>query len=69
MRAHHVIAVVAAILIGVGVKLMFFTAPTAEADALSVKSVGVDVAQLHQNTKNLSVQKLHDMSLVFPGGD
>ena len=69
MRAHHVIAVVAVILVGVGVKLIFFTAPTAEADPLSIKSVGVDVSQLHQNVKNLPVQKLHDMSLVFPGGN
>src|SRR6266571_4474031 len=69
MRAHHVIAVVTVILVGVGVKLIFFTAPTAEADPLSIKSVGVDVSQLHQNVKNLPVQKLHDMSLVFPGDD
>jgi hypothetical protein len=69
MRTHHVIAVVAAILVGVGVKLIFFTAPTAEADPLSIKSVGVDVSQLHQNAKNLPVQTFHDMSLVFPGGD
>ena len=69
MRAHHVIAVVAAILVGVGVKLIFFTAPTAEADPLSIKSVGMDVSQLHRNVKNLSVQKIHDMSFVFPGSD
>src|SRR6266436_4265896 len=69
MRAHHVIAVVAVILVGVGMKLIFFTAPTAGADPLSIKSVGVDVSQLHQNVENLPVQKFHDMSLVFPGGD
>ena len=69
MRAHHVIAVVAVILVGVGVKLIFFTAPTAEADPLFIKSVGVDVSQLHQNVKNLPVQKSHDMSFVFPGSD
>ncbi len=69
MRAHHVIAVVAVILVGVGVKLIFFTAPTAEADPLSITSVGVDVSQLHQNAENLPVQEFHDMSLVFPGGD
>jgi hypothetical protein len=69
MRAHHAIAVVAVILVGVGVKLIFFTAPTAEADPLSLKSVGVDVSQLHQNVKNLPVQKFHDMSFVFSDGD
>jgi hypothetical protein len=69
MRAHHVIAVVAVILVGVGMKLIFFTAPTAEADPLSIKSAGVDVSQLHQNVKNLPVQNFHDMSLVFPDRD
>jgi hypothetical protein len=67
MRAHHVIAVVAVVLVGFGVKLIFFAAPTAEADPLSIKSVGVDVSQLHQNVKDLPVQKFHDMSFVFPG--
>lgn len=66
MRAHHIIAVVAAILVGVGVKAIFFAAPTAEADALSIKSVGVDVSQLHRNVQNLPVQTFHDMSVVFP---
>jgi hypothetical protein len=69
MRAHHAIVVVAAILVGIGVKLIFFTAPTAGADPLFIKSVGVDVPQLHQNARNLLVQKFHDMSLVFSGGD
>jgi hypothetical protein len=69
MRAHHVIAVVAAVLVGAGVKLIFFTAPTAEADTLSIESVGVDVSQLHRNVTNLPVQTFHDMSLVFPGAD
>jgi hypothetical protein len=67
MRAHHVIAVVAVVLVVVGMKLIFFTTPTAEADPLSIKSVGMDVSQLHRNVKNLSVQKFHDMSFVFPG--
>jgi molybdenum-dependent DNA-binding transcriptional regulator ModE len=69
MRAHLVIAVVAVILVGIGVKLIFFSVPTAEADSLSIKSVGVDVSQLHQNVRNLPVEKSHDMSFVFSGGD
>jgi hypothetical protein len=64
MRTHHVIAVVAVILAGVGAKQTFFTAPTAEANWLSSKSVGLDVSQLHQNV-NLPVQQFHDMSFVF----
>jgi hypothetical protein len=69
MRAHHVIAVVAVILVGFGVKLIFFTPQTAEADSRSIKSMAVDVSQLHQNVRNLPVQKFHDMSVVFPDGD
>ena len=46
MRAHHAIAVVAIILIGLGLKLTFFSAPPAEADARSVESLHIDVSQL-----------------------
>jgi hypothetical protein len=69
MRARHVIAVGAIILVGAGVKLIFFAAPTAEAVSPPIKSVSVDVSQLHQNAKSLSAQRLDDMSFVFPGGD
>jgi hypothetical protein len=69
MRAHHVIAAVAVILVGVGGKLIFSTASTAEADALSIKSVSLDVSQLHHKAKNLPLQKFQDMSFVFSGGD
>jgi len=69
MRTHQAIAVVAAILVGVGVKLIFFTPATAEVDSLSIRSVRVDVSQLHQNARNLPVQRFHDMSVVFPGSD
>ncbi len=69
MRVHHVVAVVAVILVGFGVKLTFFGGPTAEADTRSIKSMSVDISQIHQDIKNLPVQKFHDMSLVFPGDD
>jgi len=67
MRAHHVIiAAVAVILIGLGVKLIFFWAPPAEANLLSVKSVSMDISEMERNAKNLPVQKIHDMTFVFP---
>ena len=72
MRAHHVIAVVVVVLVGIGMKLPFFAAPLAEADSRSIKDVSVDVSPMHQNIENLPVQKFHDMTLVFPvvpGGD
>jgi hypothetical protein len=63
MRLHHAIAVTAAILIGFGVKLFFFPAPIAEADASGVKSFSINVLQMH--SKGLPVQKVNDLSFVF----
>jgi hypothetical protein len=69
MRAHHAIAVVAIILIGLGLKLTFFSAPPADADARAVESLHIDISQLQQNIKNLPEQKRHDMTFVFSEGD
>lgn len=65
MRSHSVIAIAAVILVGFGVKLAFFSAPNAAANLNSTRSVDVSVAQ----TKNLPVQKIHDMTFVFSDGD
>ena len=65
MRAHHVIAVVAAILVGVGLKLIFFTAPTAESVSIPIKSVGVNVSQLHQNSNDLPAENVRGVPLTF----
>jgi hypothetical protein len=65
MRAGHVIAV-ALILVAVVVKLTVFAAPIAQADARSIASGSVDVFQLHQTVGKLPLQKVHDMSFVFP---
>jgi hypothetical protein len=68
MRAHHAIAVVAAILIGFGVKLFFFPAPAAEADMHAVESSNMNVHQMHidhPSRNNLPVQKMHDMTFVY----
>jgi hypothetical protein len=65
MRARHIIAV-AFVLVCVVVKLTFFAAPIAEADARSIESGSVDVFQIHQSIKKLPVQAIHDMSFVFP---
>ena len=65
MRAHHAIGIVAVILVGFGLKLLFFSAPIAEADLLGVRSMGMDISQMYQNNKNLPEQKIHDMTFVF----
>jgi hypothetical protein len=70
MRTHHgIIAAVAVILVGFGVKLILFSELTAEAKLLSVKSVSIDISEVQRNTKNVPVQKIHDMTLVFADGD
>jgi hypothetical protein len=69
MRAHHAIPIVAAILVGFGLRLIFFSAPIAEADAGPVRSVSMAISEMHQNIKNLPVEKFHDMTFVFSDGD
>jgi hypothetical protein len=69
MRVHHGIAIVAILLIGFGLKLTFFSARPAEAVAPPVETVRMDISQMHQNIKNLSEQRIHDMTFVFSEGD
>ena len=64
MRKHHVIAVVAVLIIGVGVKQFFFPPKAAEADP---HSATLDIRQMHIDHPNLPVQKMHDMTFVFDG--
>jgi hypothetical protein len=66
MRSYHIIAVVAAVLVGIGVKLPFFAASSAEADPRSIEGLSVDIPRMHHSIKNGQVQKFHDMSPVFP---
>jgi predicted acyltransferase len=72
MHARHGIAVVAVILIGLGIKLLFFPAPAAEANTPAVASASMNVLQMHKdhpNIKSLEPQKLQDMTFVFSQGD
>jgi hypothetical protein len=65
MRAHHVIAVVAVLVIGLGAKLYLFPPKQAEADVNP--SISMNIRQMHQdkNMQNLPAQKMHDMTFVF----
>ena len=70
MRAHYayaIDAIVAIVVIGFGLKLIFFSAPPAE--AVAVESARIDVSQMHRNIKNIPEQKMHDMTFVFSEGD
>jgi hypothetical protein len=68
MRAHPVIAVATIILVGVGVKLTFFSAPIAAAEVGSTKSVSIVVSGMHHEIKSLPVENFHDMTFVFSSG-
>jgi hypothetical protein len=47
--------------------VIFFSAPIAEAD---VKSVSMDLSEMHQNIKgDLPVANYNDMTFVFSHGD
>ena len=67
MRARHSIAIAAAILVGFGLKLFFFSAPIAKAD---VKMAGMDISAMHKNIKvDLPVANYNDMTFVFSDFD
>ena len=63
MRARYAIALVAAVLLGFGAKLFFFSAPTAVADV--GPSVTIDTSEIQRHITDLPVHKFHDMSFVF----
>jgi hypothetical protein len=59
MRIHHVIAIVAVLAIGLGVKVLFFSRPAGVAQAEMPINASMNVFQMHldyPNMKNLPVQ-------------
>jgi len=62
MRRHHVIAIVAVLLIGLGVKQFLFPPKVAEADT---RAGNMDIRQMHIDHPNLPAQQMHDMTFVF----
>ena len=72
MRAHHIIAVIAVLIIGIGAKQFFYPPIKAEADLNAGPSVSMNVLQMqidHPNKNNHPMQKMHDMTMVFSDGD
>jgi molybdenum-dependent DNA-binding transcriptional regulator ModE len=67
VRAHHVIAVVAVLVIGLGAKQFLFPPTQADANINVVPSANVDVLQMHRdiNTKSVPVQKMNDKTFIF----
>ena len=64
MRAHHAIAVVAVLVIGVGAKQYLFPPIKAEANIPSA-SLNVFQMQIDHPNKTQPVQKMHDMTFVY----
>jgi hypothetical protein len=67
MRAHHVIAVVAVLVIGLGAKQFLFPPKQADANISAAPSASMNVFQMHSDIdmKKLPVRKMHDMTFVF----
>jgi DNA-binding transcriptional ArsR family regulator len=67
MRAHHVIAVVAVLIIGLGAKQFVFPPNQADANINAVPSASFNVLQMHRDIdiKSLPVQKMNDKAFIF----
>jgi molybdenum-dependent DNA-binding transcriptional regulator ModE len=67
MRAQHVIAVVAVLVVGLGAKHFLFPPKQADAGINAVHSASANVLQMHRDidTKSLSVQKMNDKTFIF----
>ncbi len=72
MRLNHAIAVVAVLVIGLGIKQFLFPVMEAEADIHAVPSVSMKVLQMHfdhPKINSLPVEKVHDMTFVYSEND
>ena len=68
VRAHHVIVVLAVLVIGLGAKQYF--SPPVKAEA-NIHAVSMNVLQMHNDIdmKNLPVQKVDDKTFIFSEAD
>jgi hypothetical protein len=74
MRFKYVILIPTVLIVGFGVKLMFFSGPTAVAKVNAVQSSSTDVPKMHVDKtrppyRELPIEKIHDMTFVFSDGD
>ena len=65
MRAHHVIAVVAVLVIGLGAKQYMF--PPKQADATVFPAANTNVLQMHSDIdmRTLPQQNMNDKAFIF----
>jgi hypothetical protein len=71
IRAHHVIAVLTVLVIGLGAKQFLFPPRQADANINPVLSASMNVLQMHSDidVKSLPVQKMTDKSFIFSDSD
>jgi hypothetical protein len=71
IRAHHIIAVLAVLVIGLGTKQFLFPPRQADADILFVPSAGINVLQMLSDIdmKTLPQQKMNDKTFIFTDED
>jgi hypothetical protein len=70
MRAHHVVAILAVLIVGWGTKQFLFSAPQAQANLSASESASpIQMHVGYPNMDRLPVQKLNDRSFVFPESD
>jgi hypothetical protein len=71
MRIHHIIAVIAVLIIGIGAKQFLFPPKQADADILAITSASMNILQMHSeiDMKTLPQQKMNDKTFVFADGD
>ena len=67
MRVHHVIAVVAVLVIGLGAKQYLFPPTQADAGINAAPRASVNVLQMHRDidTKSIPVQNINDKTSIF----
>jgi hypothetical protein len=69
MHALQAIAVVAVLAIGLGAKLVVLPVSKPDLNTSVVQNASVNALQAnfnHQNTSSLPVEKIHDMTFVYP---
>lgn len=67
MRAHHVITVIAVLVIALGAKHLLFPLKQANADINAIPSASVNVLQMQRgiDATSLPVQKMNDKTFIF----
>ena len=60
MRSQHFIGILAILVVGFGIKWLFFASPAAEAQPEPLSSAPMDVFQMQREIKNLPVVDVKD---------